>query len=236
MGESKAVSEVLESMYREMDPLAERGAKQMKATCTKGCSHCCSLLTAPSLAEGLLIAERLLQKPDWKTLLPRLRAAALEHCFDGVSKATYFAKKLPCVFLSEDKLCTIYDIRPACCRYHFVASDPEMCNPDHPEGQTAIINLQMLEEKVWALSVAVGRQALELDVPVMAPIPLMVLFCMELITRNSKPENQLVRDACEGVPDPIKWLMTYAPSVMSEGDGIIGPATEEELEKMRAKK
>jgi Fe-S-cluster containining protein len=236
VGESKRVSEVLESMYREMDPLAERGAKQMGSTCTKGCAHCCYLLTTATLSEGLLIAEKLLVKPDWKALLPRLRESALAHCYEGVSRVTYFEKKLPCVFLGKDNLCTIYDIRPACCRYHYVASDPAKCSPDDREGKTAVINLQMLEEKVWALSAHLGKQALDLDVPFVAPIPLLVLFCMELVSRASKAENQLIREACEGVLDPINWLQQYSPSIMSEGDGMLGIATDEELAQLRTPK
>lgn len=34
-----------------------------------------------------------------------------------------------CIFLSDERLCKVYDDRPTACRTHQVLSDKELCNP-----------------------------------------------------------------------------------------------------------
>lgn len=218
----------LQKLYEHLDPWAEKAAKHMNATCTKGCVHCCHLLALATFIEGLLIAERLLSKPDWKALLPKLKESALHNDYEGINKVSYFAKRHPCVFLdTKEKVCTIYEYRPSACRYHYVVSPPSQCSPDFPDGKTGIIDLLQLEGEVWKLSSLVEKQVLGLEVPVIAPIPIMVLYCMELITRDDKDANETVRLACYNIPSPLTWLRNHAHDIMEEGGVNFGPTKEE---------
>lgn len=236
----RLVSEVLEEIYAGLDEVMAKAAVQMKTTCTKGCDSCCYLLATITFAEGILIAERLVRKPDWHSLLPKLRQSSLDHCYEGINESNYFSKKLPCVFLdTKEKTCTIYETRPGTCRYYYVASHPSICSPDHPTGRVAIINTKGAngdggwQEPVWGLSFKVAAERGIQDV--VAPIPLMVLFCLFMLVDEGGKGRRLIREAAKGLPTPSQWLEAH-PSVFERENryGDNGePITAEELEKMR---
>jgi Fe-S-cluster containining protein len=230
-GKSELVSDVLRRLYKKLDPIAEQRSKQLHTTCKTGCDSCCYLLATMTIAEGVLIAERLLSKPDWTAILPDLRKAAIEFDYPGLNKATYFSKAVPCVFLKNHQ-CSIYDVRPAACRYHYVASPPERCHWSHKDGRTAIIAMQPLEEEVWKLSHALAMQQPEVGGNIIAPIPLMVLFCLANMVEPKDPGHELLKKAIEGLPTPAEHLQKHMGTLM-EGDGAIQQATPEELEELR---
>jgi translation initiation factor 2B subunit (eIF-2B alpha/beta/delta family) len=67
------------------------------------------LLALATFAEGVLIAERICEKPDWKVLVGALKKAAQEFCYDGISERGYFVKNIDCVFLGSDH--SLHDLR-----------------------------------------------------------------------------------------------------------------------------
>lgn len=218
MSEKALVSESITKMYEELDKHAEIITTKLRTTCTKGCDSCCYLLATISFAEGVAVAEKLLQKPDWFSLVPKLKAAAEAHCFDGISKATYLAKKLPCVFLDTEKhACTIYEFRPATCRYHYVVSPPENCNPDHPVGRTGIIDLSPLMNTVWSLTFEVMRQLGLGPDDAVAPIPMMVLWCMLRACGEGKG-RRLLLEATRYLPTPGEFLERYHAGLLEDAD------------------
>jgi len=230
---SRSVSEVLTAMYAELDKHADEIGKKFKTTCTKGCDSCCYLLATITLAEGILIAETLVQKPDWYSLVPKLRDAALAYCYKGVGKATYLSKKIPCVFLdTKERVCTIYDVRPGTCRYHYVVSNPANCHADHPVGRTGIINMQPLLETVWNLSFEVAKQTGAGGDNIVAPIPMMVLFCMLKVSMGGKG-RRLLLEAVDGLPSPSQYLEKYHMSLIEQDYEPPTPGTDEELAELR---
>lgn len=227
MSKGVRVSHAVLKTYEHLDPIAEARAKELKATCKTGCNHCCHQLATITVVEGLLIAEKLLEKPDWKALLPVLREKALAACFDGVNKNTYYEKRIACAFLREG-LCSIYEIRPSPCRYHYVVSDPSRCDPEHGEGTTAIIDMLPLEEMVWGLSETFIKENPKLQQHVLGPIPLMVLYSMAITLGN---RDQDLLKAIEGLPTPGQYLGKYLDSIQN----VEKPrkATEEEIAHMK---
>ena len=212
-------------LYGKLDAIVDDILKtKFKASCAKGCTHCCYLLATITFAEGLLIAEKLLLGPDWKTWIPKLRVAAQKMDYAGITRVNYFNKGQPCVFLGEDKLCQIYDARPACCRYHIVGSPPEHCSYlAPPTTKTMTLDLRGMEERVWELSMAVVTQ-LNIQELMVGPLPLMVLACMHFITQNPTEDqdiadHSIINEACKGLRSPLQWMMECGKTlVLEEGE------------------
>ncbi|MBL8626945.1 MAG: YkgJ family cysteine cluster protein [Myxococcales bacterium] len=87
---------------------------------------CCSLLTSCYLYEAVPIAARLIREGrDTPELRAQLKQRA--HAMETTPKKDY---KLPCLFLGERELCTIYEDRPSVCGSHLVTSPASDCS-DH---------------------------------------------------------------------------------------------------------
>lgn len=234
MAEEKGqpVTEVLADLYKTMDPFAEEYAAKLNASCRKGCAHCCYLLATATLPEGMLIAEKLLNSEDWESWIPKLRHAALEHSYKGINKVNYFNKGLPCVFLGEGNLCRVYAERPSACRYHYVVSPPENCSHHAPPStNTAVLQTQTLEEHVWRLSFRFNEQ-IGIPGPVCGPIPLIVLYSMEVMARGDSERHSIIKKACEGIPNPLEWSVSYTEELLREDIENVG----EKLDLEEAKK
>ena len=208
-------------MYMKLDAVAEAAAKKLGATCKKGCAHCCYLLTLIGPSDGVVIAEHILNQENWKSWLPKLSKAAGEATYEGINKTTYFRKRLPCPFLDlATNACSIYEKRPACCRFHWVLSPPEDCSPNAPEKTKTIgINLVDLESRTWAVDFRIANDV-GLPIPPAAPIPVMVIWMMEYLTRKDLDRHGEVEKYCIGLLDPMKWAATHCDSLLDEGHGI----------------
>jgi len=208
------VNDVLTEIYKQQDKEAAKIIKIMGTTCTKKCDSCCYLLTTITLAEGILLAEKLLDQPNWFSLLPKLKEAALAYCYKGITPASYLSKKIPCIFLdTKERLCTIYDNRPGTCRYHHVISNPANCHPDHPTGITAALPTRKLLNEVWELSRILAAQYKVGVGNNLAPMPLMLLYCMMGISTGGKGKR-LLREATAGLPTPSGFLKHYSSSIL----------------------
>lgn len=193
----------LPQLYEKLDALAQAAAHELGATCMKGCAHCCYQLSTISVAEGTVIAERVLAMDDWQDVLGKLRRAAVLHQHGGPSKEAHIASLQPCAFL-QGKLCSIYDVRPGCCRFHFVVSDPKNCSPVlRPGAQTLTIDLRVLEDRVLALGAELARQ--QKQHLTIAPIAVTVLHCLRELVRDEQ-QATAVREACAGIPTPTEWM------------------------------
>lgn len=171
-------------LYKELEPKARVAAADLGATCRKGCHHCCYMFMTISLPEGMVIAEHVFHKePEWKPQIPQLmrkmyaRVSMFER--DAFDERDYFKKKIPCVFLSARGSCTIYEVRPAVCRYHYVTSDPSNCEPDNDEAALKIIRLPF-ESTIRSEG---DRSSKQVGAPqgTMAPIPVAVLWGMKVL-------------------------------------------------------
>jgi len=225
------VTRLLKQLYERVDPIAEKAAKEMGATCERSCADCCSLLATMTLAEGILVAENILKRDSWKEWVPRLVSAAEEFCYVGITKGNYFDKKIPCVFLDQAKLCKIYEDRPSTCRYHYVVTDPKECSPDAKEGRTGVIDMLDFEKPVWGIGIDLGTQ-LGIALPIIGPIPLVVLACMLLIIPKNE-DGAFLTHAIKDLPTPTVWVQEYAMDLIKEGEDVV-PMTEEEFKAVKA--
>ncbi len=173
-------------VYQECDPVAERAAKEMHATCTKGCAACCRLLVTAPLAEAVTIAVHLFQRPDWQTFIPAL-IAKLEAQLDEyhparLTAAAHFEKQLPCVFLGEDNLCQIYSVRPTVCRTHYAVSPPANCSHGAADSTVRSIDLRRLRVLAFEVEAHVQGKGRELA----APLPVMMFGVLMMLANEAR--------------------------------------------------
>lgn len=223
---SVSISSYLSGMYAELDKVAAgRIAELGGSTCKKGCAHCCMLFTAVPIADGILLAEELLPRPDWKDYVERLAQVGGMMDYEGIGKVSWFERKIQCPLLNQsDNTCSVYEKRPAACRYHAVQSPVELCSPDAPRDTvTKIIYLMPLEESSWDVSKAFHRSYPEIlgsDMLIAAPIPIMVLFAMVLLCGDEPERAKYIAERAKHhkVLPPYPWLMKYGKNLVAEQD------------------
>lgn len=206
------------SVYRQLDEPLQKFAADNGATCQKGCAHCCNRQVFISMPEAVAIAEDLLLDPAKAAdvvrrcyeMLPRLKLDANAH----------FKQAIPCVFLTGEKECGVYDSRPMPCRHHFVASPPSDCSP-MVDGTTVVrLNTQKVDAFVMQESLRVSKQR---QVPVLlAPIPVAVLWAMKLL---SEGENEFMKSLSLpedlGIFDIRGWTQHALNSVAATSQPLI---------------
>lgn len=179
-------------------------AKLPPTSCQKGCDHCCYKLVVIGLPDALMIAQAIMEKPNWKRIIPRLRESALHACNGEVREAPWFEKHIPCPLLdTENKVCTIYQSRPTPCRYHMAVSPAELCDPQaNPGAEIALIDLRYVERAIdaWQMKVAIDLAG----IPFAAALPVMVLYAMTVFTKDTD-----VKKALEGLTDPRDWHLRH---------------------------
>ncbi len=228
------LTDVLAAIYKDLDAKVAKGIQNIGGTtCKAGCTHCCHILTSIGLAEGVALAERVLDM-GLGSMLPKLRSAALAVCEDGITPFSYMDKKLPCVFL-DGGLCSVYQQRPAVCRFYYVMSDPALCSLESNGEPVAVIDLGRAHSPIWELNVHAGRSDPELmDRILISPIPVMVLFCLSLMLRE-EPGYSMITEARKGIPDPDAWFERYGKTVAeSERKSPKKELSKEELVQLRA--
>src|SRR6185369_282243 len=167
-----------------VDKVAHEG--NPKTTCTKGCAHCCHMMTAITMLEGAVLAENVMLRADWRDIALRARADALvlkEHWNDRVA---YLKAYSPCPLLDQEKKeCLLYNRRPSVCRFHCVVSDPELCGPQ-PNGSTDILALDLTypEAQVFRFCITVTPDDADRDI--IAPISLMLLHWLPALAKTEE--------------------------------------------------
>jgi Fe-S-cluster containining protein len=213
-------------VYQETDPIAQAAAKKMGATCSEGCAHCCYLLTTVTIPEAVAIAEHLLTDLSWQaqlsTLVKKLYDQLNELADPNITKASYFDKKIPCIFLRDNK-CGIYKIRPTACRYHYVVSDPKNCAHGAENTETARIDLVALEARAWSEGQRVSRQV---GIPMTAaPLQVSLMWALKLLAEGREAFEKATKDQSLGVMSLGYWLQLMvtdsplAQSLLEEARG-----------------
>lgn len=207
--------------------------EELPVTCSKGCSACCSLLSLSLNVEGINIAEFLLSDERSLLLLPSLIdslvVGAKEADYPEMTHGSFFSKNIPCAFL-KDNQCSIYERRPAACRYHFSVSDPKNCSPDHPTGEIMRLDLLWAEDAVSEWNYEATRD------PTPSPIAISVLWALDTFVKGRHPvvatlKPELIakiREAARSVSNPYDWIKTHLTRLQKEQ--MFRPATEEEMD------
>jgi hypothetical protein len=129
--------------------LAELAQAGVVASCSEGCSHCCSLEIPVTRAEIETLIAWLREHRDAAELdaiRDRLRAWLAwyrtdypRHIAAGLDRVDVFFRHAPkCALLVDDR-CGVYPVRPVTCRNHYVSSPVSVCDPAVGSGDVAVI-------------------------------------------------------------------------------------------------
>ncbi len=153
---AKRAGKVVLQLYREYAPTVADAAERMGVTCKEGCAHCCMLPATATIPEMVPVVEYLVGRCDWNRRRPalereltlQLAAFAGVNALDPIERKRFFTRQLPCAFLTKDKRCEIYAVRPTVCRYHMVVSPPENCALGAGDPTVARVDLRKIENTV----------------------------------------------------------------------------------------
>lgn len=153
---AKRAGKVVLQLYREHAPYVAESADRLGVTCKEGCSHCCMLPATATIPEMVPIVEYLTSRCDWDRRRPALERElsrqlseyAGVNVLDERERVAFFRRQLPCAFLTKDKRCEVYAVRPPVCRYHMVVSTPDNCEVGPERRPIAIVDLHKIEQEV----------------------------------------------------------------------------------------
>ena len=153
---AKRAGKVVLQLYREYAPQVADAASRMNVTCKEGCAHCCMLPATATIPEMVPVVEYLTGRCDWKARKPALERELTRqlsefagiNVLDPAERTVFFARQLPCTFLTKDKRCEIYAVRPTVCRYHMVVSPPENCASGAGDPTIARVDFRKIENTV----------------------------------------------------------------------------------------
>lgn len=111
------------SFLKAVDEINETEVDFERASCKKGCAHCCRINVDISEDEAILLREFCTdEKVD-------IDEEYLENQKNILSDERAFSEYKDCVFLDkETQACKVYEARPVACRKYFVTSNPDRCN------------------------------------------------------------------------------------------------------------
>lgn len=133
----KNTKDKLDALDDFYDIIDEANAKYIetsphKISCKKGCSFCCNIRVIGFQIEADYILEYCKTNNIPIDVEKLKRQSVIK---DDI--AYYMSPDRRCVFLSDEGLCNIYEVRPSSCRNYMVTNPPEQCNTDkYPSGGT----------------------------------------------------------------------------------------------------
>jgi len=196
--EHEAIVEI-KKLYASLDGEVSRGIRAAghAVSCKKGCSVCCNILATTTLLEALVVATGLVIKPDWRDLVPALRASAQSMLSN--TEDEHARKNMPCVFLKERE-CGVYVDRPAVCRYYFVSSPAEDCDASIETKMVTQIGCYEAKQTLWdACLYYIGERG-----RAQAPYPLQMLHALRHLAKTAEDES-LLNHALLGLIAPEAW-------------------------------
>jgi Fe-S-cluster containining protein len=137
--------ERLKIIYEDFDQAS--AAYRRDAACARGCAFCCThagRIDCTTL-EGLAIREETMR-------MPRPRRTSLAKALQRDVKKREAGATTPCPFLTKNKVCTIYSVRPFACRRIYSLHVCSQANPPILSrhvmalADSAIASLQRLDE------------------------------------------------------------------------------------------
>lgn len=153
---AKRAGKVVLQLYREHAPYVAESAERLGVTCKEGCSHCCMLPATTTIPEMVPVVEYLTSRCDWERRRPALERELAHqlseyagvNVLDERERVAFFRRQLPCAFLTKEKRCEIYAVRPTVCRYHMVVSSPANCEVGPERRPIALVDLHQIEHGV----------------------------------------------------------------------------------------
>ncbi|PIK14990.1 YkgJ family cysteine cluster protein [Halobacteriovorax sp. JY17] len=118
---------VHKEVNRKITELFKDSAVERNVSCREGCSACCHTQVSISDDEAQLLHK--IVQDGHKIDLERLKNQSKA----SKSSATWYRlsyQERACIFLDENKSCSIYDSRPMVCRTNHVVGDPKDCSTE----------------------------------------------------------------------------------------------------------
>lgn len=110
---------------------------------------------------------------------------------EGTPMVAWFDQARPCVFLTAEQRCSVYQFRPVACRVHYAWSEPKLCSP--PTGSDEITQLrsgglfmQFFHDIEAEIQVGWG---LGLDHIYLATLPRMVAIVLDALAKPHLTET-----------------------------------------------
>lgn len=123
--------------------------------CRSGCAACCCQWVGASQAETAVVVDYI-NRHNITVDMDRLRAQCKFN--DPDEYWSHYGELGPCVFLGDDKLCRIYDVRPLVCRGYYVAErDNSKCVPGM-HSVVRVIGLFSVETCISAMANVEGEE------------------------------------------------------------------------------
>lgn len=191
---AKRAGKVVLQLYRERAPFVADAAARMGVTCKDGCAHCC-MRPATATVPEVPVVQHLAARHDWNKQRPALEKKLARQLaeFEGVNvldeneRIAFFRRQLPCAFLTPEKRCGIYAVRPTVCRYHMVVSAPDNCAHGAHDENVVMVDLSKLEREV---AIEAAREFGELTG---GPIALAFVLAAKLLGVKLDVDPELVR-------------------------------------------
>lgn len=210
LGRNREMVDVAARLRRHL-PLLDRDVVQAIAAqgdvpCARGCAGCCQNLILATVAEGLLIAERLRGDAVSGTALRRRLAPEIARLADPG-----FARRgVRCVFLDRADSCSIYRDRPIVCRAYAITGDPAQCYDD------TIGSVELVD--TFAVAARTGTAFAEI-LPVeehVVPLAIAVQLGLELLERGPQQFATWLHTEAELVLRPAHWLPLFTEAARSQ--------------------
>lgn len=162
--------ELLNKIYS----LYDKGNEQFEkyASCKKGCGACCCLYVDCTAIEAELIRDYIqanFTDHDKDILMSKIKdLLSIIPSPDEVKKdakitSNHLSKQIPCAFLSDEKACLIYPVRPFNCRKFLSISSPDKCDVGEHINKISpsINNIGVLSINVLSSSVVRYRKLID---------------------------------------------------------------------------
>lgn len=120
-----AMYDAIDAMNKEALELTEKQEGKV-VSCRKGCAHCCHIQVAATEWEVETILEYMKHKGMEFEESDIQKLERLSLVKDDHEYMVHPDRR--CVFLGDDNMCQIYEVRPSACRNYYVFSDPEDCD------------------------------------------------------------------------------------------------------------
>ena len=174
------------AVYKEKDAEINTRAEAIGSKCGRGCADCCNLTVTITFPEAVAIAEHILTNPEFYLQQNQIHTELAEQIrvhlegFKQRNPRYYFDQKIPCVFLDKStKECRVYDVRPATCRSHHVATDPTLCSSDNKDQPVGRIDMDKINNYMNLEALRVSKQA---NLPLwIGPLQIMVSWAFKLL-------------------------------------------------------
>lgn len=140
------VAQGLPPLWEALDRFWAATLPYLPVRCGAGCAACCfdnpRGLTPVEVA-GLVLALKALPDAARREAQAREDAAVWAQVLTAspdadTAQRRFKALRRPCPLLGEERRCAVYAARPVACRAFFSLTEPELCDPAHPEAEEAV--------------------------------------------------------------------------------------------------